>query len=132
MQLVAALTNTLADAIDTDIGTTGYARFYDATLATKIATISLANPAFGGAATGAITLDVTPALEDASPAAGTVARLGLYQNTTDAAGLWRVLLGVATATAADVTMSNLSVQTSDTVQLSSLVITVPPGTPTVS
>ena len=132
MQLVDALRNTLANAIDTDIGTTGFVRFYNTALTTKIATISLANPAFGTASTGTITLDVTPALQDATPAAGTVGRIGLYQNSTDAAGLWRVLLGVATAGTPDVTMANNIVATTDTVELSSLTITVPAGTPDVT
>jgi hypothetical protein len=132
MQLVDALRNTLANAIDTDIGTTGFVRFYNTSLTTKIATISLANPAFGTASTGTITLDVTPALQDAAPAAGTVGRIGLYQNSTDAASLWRVLLGVATAGTPDVTMANNVVATTDTVELSSLTITVPAGSPDVT
>jgi hypothetical protein len=135
MQIVDAIRNAMADAINTDIDTTNtaFARFYDTGLATKIATIALDTTSpFSAASSGAITLDVTPAREDASPAAGTVGRLGLYQNSTDAAGLWRVLFGVATATGADVTMSNLTVATTDTVQLTSLVVTVPAGTPTLS
>jgi hypothetical protein len=132
MQLVDALRNTLADAIDTDIGATGFVRFYNTTLTTNIASISLANPAFGAAATGTITLDVTPPLQDATPAAGTVGRIGLYQNSTGAAGTWRVLLGVATAGTPDVTMANNVVATTDTVELSSLTITVPAGTPDVT
>lgn len=132
MQLVDALRNTLADAIDTDIGATGRVRFYDSTLTTKIATIALANPAFGAASTGTITLDVTPALQDASPVAGTVGRIGLYQNATAASGAWRVLLGVATSGTPDVTMANNVVATTDTVELSSLTITVPAGTPDVT
>lgn len=132
MQLVDALRNTLADAIDTDIGATGFVRFYNTALTTNIASIALANPAFGAASTGTITLDVTPALQDATPAAGTVGRIGLYQNSTGAAGTWRVLLGVATSGTPDVTMANNVVATTDTVELSSLTITVPAGTPDVT
>lgn len=133
MQLVTALRNTLADAIDTDIGATGYARFYTASLATLLASCSLNNPAFGGAATGAIALDVTPAVEDTSPAAaGTAVRLGLYQNSTAAAGAWRVLMGIATSGTPDITMSNNVIATTDTVQIASLSITVPAGTPDVT
>lgn len=135
MQIVDAIRNAMADAINTDIDSTNtaFARFYDTSLTTKIATIALDTTSpFSAAASGAITLDVTPAREDASPVAGTVGRLGLYQNSTDGSGLWRVLFGVATATGADVTMSNLTVATTDTVQLTSLVVTVPAGTPTLS
>ena len=132
MQLVDALRNTLADAIDTDIGATGFVRFYNTALTTNIASISLANPAFGAASTGTITLDVTPALQDASPTAGTVGRIGLYQNSTTAAANWRVLLGVATSGTPDVTMANNVVATTDTVELSSLTITVPAGSPDVT
>ncbi len=133
MQLVDALRNTLADAIDTDIGATGFARFYTTGLTTLLASCSLNNPAFGAAATGAITLDVTPAVEDTTPAAaGTAVRLGLYQNSTAASGAWRVLLGIATSGSPDITMANNVIATTDTVQITSLVITVPAGTPDVT
>lgn len=132
MQIVEALTNTLADAIDLDIGTTGFVRFYNTALTTKFATIACSNPAFGNAATGAIAIDVTPALTDTALAAGDVGRMGIYQNSTAAAGAWRLLFGVATASGADVTMSNLTVATTDTIELTSLTITVPPGTVTLS
>lgn len=132
MQLSVTNTNTLADALDASVGATGFARFYTAALATLLASAGCNSPAFGTAATGAITLDVTPAVEDTSPAAaGTCVRLGFYGNTTDTAALWKFLLGVATTGTPDVTMSNNVIATTDTVQISSLVITVPPGSPTV-
>jgi len=133
MQLVDALRNTLADAIDTDIGATGFARFYTASLTTLLASCSLNNPAFGAAATGVITLDVTPAVEDTTPAAaGTAVRMTLHQNSTAAAGAWRIQMGIATSGAPDITMSNNVIATTDTVQISSLTITVPAGTPDVT
>lgn len=133
MQLSTALRNTLADAIDTDIGTTGKARFYTTGLTTLLASASCNNPAFGNAATGVITLDVTPAVEDTSPAAaGTCVRLGFYQNATATSGAWRFMLGVATSGSPDVTMANNVIATTDTVQISSLTITVPAGTPDVT
>lgn len=131
MQLVTALRNTLADAIDTDIGTTGRARFYSASFATLLASCTLQNPAFGAAATGVITLAGTP--QDTTPAAaGTAVRLGFYQNGTATSGAWRVLMGIATSGTPDVTMSNNVIATTDTVQISSLTITVPAGTPDVT
>lgn len=132
MQIAASLRNTLADAIDTDIGATGFVRFYDTSLSTKFATIACSNPAFGSAATGAIAIDTTPALTDTALAAGNVGRMGIYQNSTDTAALWRLLFGVSTATGADVTMSNLTVATTDTIELTSLTVTVPAGSVTLS
>lgn len=136
MQLIDAMRNTLADVIDADIGATGFARFYSAALATLLASATCNNPAFGTApdpSAGQITLDVTPAVEDTSPAAaGTAVRLGFYQNSTATAALWRVLMGIATSGTPDVTMSNNVIATTDTVQISSLVITVPQGTPDVT
>ena len=130
MQLVNALRDTLADAIDTDIGATGFARFYTTALGTLLASAALSSPAFGAAATGVITLDVTPAVEDTSPAAaGTAVRLTFYLNNSDAAGLWRLQFGIATSGSPDVTMSNNVIATTDTVQISSLTITVPAGAP---
>ena len=133
MQIAATLRNTLADAIDTDIGATGFVRFYDTSLSTKFATIACATPnAFGDAATGAIAINATGGLTDTALAAGNVGRMGIYQNSTDTAALWRLLFGVATASGADVTMSNLTVATTDTIELTSLTVTVPAGTVTLS
>jgi hypothetical protein len=134
MQLVLALRNTLADAIDTDIDSTntGYVRFYDSTLTTKVATMALeTGNCFGSAAAGVITLQGTPK-QDSSPAAGTVGRVGFYQNSTTAAANWRVLCGVATSGSPDITMANNVVATTDTVELTSFSISVPAGTPDTS
>jgi hypothetical protein len=133
MQIVDALRNTLADAIDTDIGATGFVRWYTTGLTTLLASAALSNPAFGAAAAGVITLDVAPAVEDTSPAAaGTAVRLNFYLNNSDASGLWRLQLGIATSGSPDITMANNVIATTDTVQLSSLTITVPAGTPDVT
>ena len=133
MQLSVALTNTLANAIDTAVGTTAKARFYTTSLTTLLASAPCNNPAFGTAATGAITLDVTPAVEDTTPAAaGTAVRLGFYTDATATSAAWHFLLGIATSGTPDVTMSNNVIATTDTVQISSLSITVPPGTPDVT
>lgn len=133
MQISTTLRNTLADAIDTAVGTTGKIRFYTAGLTTLLASAACSNPAFGAAASGVITLDVTPAVEDTSPAAaGTCVRMGLYANATATSGAYVAMLGVATTGAPDVTMSNNVIATTDTVQVSSLTITVPAGTPDVT
>ena len=133
MQISTTLRNTLADAIDTAVGTTGFVRFYTSGLASLLASAACNNPAFGAAATGTITLDVTPAVEDTSPAAaGTCVRMGLYASTAATSGAFVVMMGVATSGAPDVTMSNNVIATTDTVQVSSLTITVPAGTPDVT
>lgn len=133
MQLSNTLRSTLADAIDTAVGATGRARFYTTGLTTLLASCPLSNPAFGAAATGVITLDVTPAVEDTTPAAaGTAVRLGFYTNATATANAWVFLLGIATSGSPDVTMSNNTIATTDTVQISSLTVTVPAGTPDVT
>lgn len=133
MEIVTALRNTLADAIDTDLGATAFARWYVSGLGTLLASAACSNPAFGAAATGAITLDITPAVEDTTPAAaGTAVRLNFYLNNSDGSGLWRIQLGIATSGGPDVTMANNVIATTDTVQLASLVITVPAGTPDVT
>ncbi len=130
MRISAALRDTLADAIDTAVGATGFARFYTAAGALLLASASLSNPAFGNASSGVITLDVTPAVEDTSPAAaGTCIRLGFYPAATGAYGTDIFMLGVATGGTPDVTMSNNVIATTDTVQVASLTVTVPAGTP---
>jgi len=133
MQLSTSLRNTLANAIDTAVGATGQVRWYTTGLGTKLASATLSNPAFGTAATGTITLDVTPAVQDTSPAAaGTCVRLGFYASTAATANAFVLMLGVATSGAPDITMANNVIATTDTVQLTSLTITVPAGTPDVT
>jgi len=133
MQLVDALRTTLAAAIVTDLGATAFARWYTTGLTTLLASAACSNPAFIAGAAGVTDLDVTPAVEDTSPAAaGTCVRLTFHLNSTAASGLWRLQLGVATSGSPDITMANNVIATTDTVQLSSLSITVPAGTPDVT
>jgi len=130
MRLSLALRNTLADAIDTAVGATGFARFYTTTGTTLLASASLSNPAFGAASAGDIILDVTPAVEDTTPAAaGTCVRLGFYPASSGAYSTDVFMLGVATGGTPDVTMSNNVIATTDTVQVASLTVTVPAGVP---
>lgn len=132
MQIVDALRTTLAAAINTDVGATAFARWYTTGLTTLLASAACSNPAFIAAAAGVMDLDITPVVEDTSPAAaGTCVRLTFHLNNSDASGLWRLQLGVATSGSPDITMSNNVIATTDTVQLSSLEITVPAGTPAV-
>lgn len=120
--------NNMADQIDAALaGTTSYARFQNAAQTATYAKVPLANPAFGNAAAGAITLDVTPTPEDTAPSKGTATRLGFY--TVKTAGTVQFTLGIGTGGTPDVTMADNTIETTDTVQLTSLVITVPSGTP---
>ena len=131
MQISSGLRDILGDAIDTECGATAFARFYTAALATLLASAACSNPAFGSSSGGDITLSGTP--QDTTPAAaGTCTRLGIYKTTAATSALWVLLFGVATGGAPDVTMSNNVIATSDTVQVSSLVVTVPAGTPDVT
>ena len=133
MQLSNTVRDSILDAIDDDIGTTGYARFYTSGLSTLLASCPLNNPAFAAASSGSMALDATPAVEDTSPAAaGTAARLCFYTNNTASAGAWLLQLGVAASGSPDITMSNTTIATTDTVQISSLTITCPAGTPDVT
>lgn len=132
MQLIDALRTTIAATIPTDLGPTAFVRFYTTGLTTKVATAALSNPSFAPGAAGVQDLDVIPVVEDASPVAGTVVRLGLYLNSTDTSALWRILMGVNPTGSPDITMANNVVATTDTVQLSSLSITVPAGIPDVT
>jgi len=132
MEISSTLQDQFANAIITAVGATGFARFYTTGLASLLASAPCNNPIAPAAATGLITLDVTPAVEDTSPAAaGTCVRLGFYTSTAASSGAYVFLLGVNTTGTPDVTMSNNVIATTDTVQISSLTIQVPTGSPTV-
>lgn len=132
MQLIDAIRTAMAAEIPLDLGATCFARFYTTGLTTLCASAGCNNPAFTAGAAGVQNLDVTPAVEDTTPAAaGTVVRLGFYQSTAATNNAWRILMGIATSGTPDVTMANNVIATTDTVQISSLSITVPAGTPTV-
>lgn len=124
MQLATTLRNTLADAIDTAVGTTGSARFQNTGQTATYATCNLSNPAFGAAATGVITLSGTPT--DTSASAGTTTRLGFYTAVTG--GTLLMTMGVNDTGTPDVTISNNVLSGGDQVEISSLTITVPAGT----
>ena len=123
MQLGTTLRNTLADAIDTAVGTTGSARFQNTAQTATYATCNLSNPAFGAAATGVITLSGTPT--DTSAGAGTTTRIGFYDAVT--AGNLIFTLSVNDTGSPDVTISNNVLQAGDQVEISSLTVTVPAG-----
>lgn len=124
MILETATRNALADQIDTLVNTgTGTAQLlFETSGDTEVATINLQNPAFGAAASGVITLQGTP-LEDTDATGGTVAQASIY----DRDGGKVLEMSVATS-GQDIDISSTSVGASDTVELTSLTITVPAGT----
>lgn len=125
----------MLDAIDDDVGATGFFRLYNqdpdtATGLVKIATCAMNNPAFN-AATGTspstMAMDASPAVDDTGPSAGTVTYAGLYASSGAAATAWLCKLGVATSGTPDLTMANNTVATTDTVQITSFTISMPAG-----
>ena len=129
MEISSPLQDQFANAIDTACTAgTAHARFYTAAYALKLATCPMNNPAFGPASTGVITMGVATPVQDTAPVAGTAALLALYATTAAAATAFVVAMGVA-ATGSEITMANTTIATTDTVQVSSLTITVPTGTP---
>jgi len=139
MQLADSIRNSICDSIDDDLNAgTPEVRFFvsgGATPANEAAAILLNTPtAFDAAATGSMALDVAPALSDTTPAghASPVTRLCFYLNTAAADSAWLMQLGINPTGAPDITMANNTIATTDTVQLTSLVITCPTGTPDVT
>ena len=123
MLLSTTARNSVVDAIDDDIGTTGAARFQNAAQTATYATCTLQNPAFNAGSTGVITLQGTPT--DTSASAGTTARCGFYTAATG--GTLIFTLGVASSGSPDMTISNTTLANGDQVEISSLTITCPAG-----
>ena len=138
MQLSSTVRESILNSIDDDIATAGEVRFFvtgGATPANEAAAITLNNPAFLAAAAGTATswqmdLNTATTLQDTTPAgnASPVTRLCFYVNTAAADSAWLLQLGIGTSGTPDITMSNSTIATTDTVQLTSLRITCPEGT----
>ena len=95
MEISTTMQDQFANALDTAVGSTGFVRFFTAAYAATIASAACNSPAFGAAATGAITLDVGTAVQDTSPAtAGTVDLMGIYADSTTAAANFIMAFGV--------------------------------------
>lgn len=121
MILETVLRNVLADAIDNEINTgAGTANIkFETSGDVEVATINLANPAFGAAATGVITLAGVP-LSDTSATGGTVAQASIY----DRDGTKQCEMSVAVS-GSDIDISSVTVAATDQVDLTALTITVP-------
>lgn len=121
MILETALRSVLADAIDAEINTgAGTATLlFETSADAEVATINLANPAFGAAASGVITLAGVP-LSDVSATGGTVAQASIY----DRDGSKQFELTVGTG-GTEIIISSTAVAATDQVDLTALTITVP-------
>lgn len=120
-----ALRNAIADAVDNYLNTTGST---DATAdlelldaAVSLVVINLQNPAFGAAASGVITLAGVP-LSNTAGASGTVDNFAIRdRDNADA------ITGTVTGTGGggDIEVTNTSITSGQTVQITSLTYTAP-------
>lgn len=97
---------------------------------TLLAEFVLSDPAFGASATGVATLDITPAVEDASAnATGTAGYFRLLDSTEAAGTGLGVVDGTVTATGGggDVTLNTVSIVSGAVVTVTSGTITMPAG-----
>lgn len=123
MQLTTTARNALADAFDAAVNTgsgTATAKL-ETSGDVEVATFDLQNPAFGNAATGVITLQGTP-LQDTSATGGTIAQLSIYSRNND-----KLSESQAATSGQEVTVSSTTVGAGETVNLTSLTVTVPAG-----
>ena len=88
----------------------------------QVCTMTLNNPAFGAAATGVATLDVTPSIQDTSADGGTATKAYFYDSANNP-----YFAGSVGTTATDIIMSNNVIGAGDTVTITSLTVTVPAG-----
>ena len=119
LTLATTMRSAIADAVDATIGTTATLELQDSGN-TEIATISLANPAFGNAASGVITLEGVP-LSDTNATGGTMAKFQIKSG-----GSTVQISGTVSTTGADINFSGgLVVGAGDTVTITALTITCP-------
>ena len=121
-----AVRNTIADAVDNYINTTGATdasgdlQIQDAG-STVLVEFTLANPAFGNAASGSMTLASTPINANAS-ATGTASKGRIRDRANADAVLFSV---TATGGGGDVIASNTSITSGQACSLTSLTYTAP-------
>jgi hypothetical protein len=112
-----ALANAFDDAVNTGGGTATFK--LETSGDVEVATFDLANPAFGAASTGVITLSGVP-IQDTSATGGTVAQASMYSR----AGT-KLSESVAATSGQEVTVSSTTVGAGETVTLTALTVTVP-------
>jgi hypothetical protein len=119
LTLATTMRDAIADAVDTRVGTTATMEFQDSGN-TEVATISLANPAFGASSTGTITLGGVP-LSDTSATGGTMAKFVIKSG-----GTTTEITGTVGTSGQDINFpGGLTVGAGDTVTLTSFTITCP-------
>jgi hypothetical protein len=119
LTLATTMRDAIADAVDTRVGTTATMEFQTSG-DVEVATISLANPAFGASSTGVITLGGVP-LSDTNATGGTMAKFVIKSGgtTTEITG------SVGTSGENINFPGGLVVGAGDTVTLTSFTITCP-------
>lgn len=119
LTLVTAMRNAIADAVDTEIGTTATLEFQTSG-DVEIATLTLGNPAFGAASTGVITMTGQP-LSDTNATGGTMAKFAIKS-----AGTTNKITGTVGTSGQDINFAGgLVIGAGDTVTLTSFTITCP-------
>lgn len=115
-----AACNAIVDLVDGDTPP-GNLILYAANGSTEVATLPLNNPAFGAASTGVATLDVDPAVEDTSATGGTTT-VAKFKTGTAATTILSCTVGTS---GADINLTNNVIAATETVQITSLTVTVP-------
>lgn len=119
LTLATAMRDAIANAVDTEIGTTATIEFQTSG-DVEVATISLGNPAFGASSSGVITMTGQP-LQDTNATGGTMAKFRIKSGgTTDK------ITGAVGTSGSDINFAGgLTVGAGDTVELTSFTITCP-------
>jgi hypothetical protein len=119
LTLATTMRDAIADAVDTRVGTTATMEFQTAG-SSEVATLSLANPAFGASSTGVITLGGVP-LSDTNATGGTMAKFVIKSG-----GTTTEITGTVGTSGEDINFAGgLVVGAGDTVTLTSFTITCP-------
>ncbi len=120
----STMADALADICDSGgLESEGYLEITEVGSGTVLATIPFNGPAFGNAANGVITLDISPTVEDsAADATGTAAEFFLHNR--DGAIIMDGSVGTSSA---DLILNSVSIVQNVPVQITSCVITVPSG-----
>jgi hypothetical protein len=119
LTLATTMRDAIADAVDTRVGTTATMEFQTSG-DVEVATISLANPAFGASSTGVITLGGVP-LSDTNATGGTMAKFVIKSG-----GSTTEITGTVGTSGENINFpGGLTVGAGDTVTLTSFTITCP-------
>jgi len=117
--------DTLADAVDTAINQgsgAGLLRFYTASYAATLCTITLNDPAFGASSSGTITLDLSPNgyLEGTCGAGGVLAKFRFLDSDGN-----EIVNGDVGISGQDINFANTTVSTNDVLRITGLTYSAP-------